>query len=96
MTSLPPTAAESRAIADADSLAGDLKEHIFKTLANGPHQDSHWVMNMEWLNELRKLEDHGGPLWRPSWTISEPQMLLGIPIEIRADGGVPHLELNHG
>ena len=48
---------------------------------------SHWVMNPEWRNELRKVTDGQGlPLWPAS------DLLLGLPCVIADDGGVPHLE----
>lgn len=77
----------------ADSLAGDLKQHILQAHADGPRRDSHWVMSGEWLTEIRRIEDGAGrPLFQPSWTIDAPQTLLGIPVEVRDGGGVPHLE----
>jgi HK97 family phage major capsid protein len=77
-----------------DSVAGDLKRHIYQAHADGPRKDSHWAMNLEWLNEIRRLDDNAGRLvWHPS-TASAPLMLLGIPVEVRDDGGVPHLEPN--
>ena len=54
---------------------------------------SHWVMNAEWLTELRGLlGPDGRPLWEPSASLSGPDILLGLPIEVREDGGAPHLE----
>lgn len=79
----------------ADSLAGDLRQHIYQAHAAGPRRDSRWVMSAEWLNECRKLEDGSGhAVFQLRWTIDAPQTMLGIPIEIRADGGPPHLELD--
>lgn len=77
-----------------DSLAGDLREHIYQSHANGPRKDSHWVMSPEWLNEIRKIDDSAGPIFRPSWNITAPQTLLGIPVDVRTDGDPPHLERN--
>ena len=73
-------------------LSGDLREHIYQTHANGPRRDSRWVMNLEWFNEVRRIGDRQGPLYHPGLTVSAPEYLLGIPIEVRDDGGVPHLE----
>ncbi len=78
-----------------DSLDGDLKRHIYQARADGPLYDSHWVMNLEWFNEVRRLEDSAGRvLSEPGLTVSAPVFLLGIPVEVRDDGGVPHLEPN--
>ncbi len=78
----------------SDTLTGDLREHIFRTYANTPTDEltSRWVMSLEWLNEVRKLDDSRGGLHRPGPAISAPEFLLGIPIEIREGGGPPHLE----
>ena len=49
-------------------------------------------MSLEWLNEVRRLDDSAGRLvWHPR-PVSAPLLLLGIPVEVREDGGVPHLE----
>lgn len=74
-------------------LTEDLRSHILAVYSDGPRRDSRWVMSPEWLNECRKIEDGTGhSMFRPSWTIDAPQKMLGIPIDVRADGGVPHLE----
>jgi HK97 family phage major capsid protein len=85
-----------------DSLAGDLREHIYRQVletplaAHGAVYDKlsfHWVMSLEWFKECRKLADAAGrALWEPGQRISGPVYLLGMPVEIRDDGGVPHLE----
>ena len=50
-------------------------------------------MSLEWFQELRKLEDDSRvALWHPGLTAAVPETLLGLPIEVRDDGGVPHLE----
>jgi HK97 family phage major capsid protein len=78
----------------ADSLAEDLKQHIYQTYENGPRRDSHWVMNPEWFNACRQIETPGGVMWHPDLTVSAPEAMLGIPVEVRDDGGPPHLELD--
>jgi hypothetical protein len=81
--------------APPDTLSGDLREHIYRTYmdTSGPERHmSHWVMNLEWLNEVRRLDDPTGVLYHPGLSASGPQMLIGLPIEIRDDGGPPHLE----
>ena len=75
-----------------DTLAGDLREYVYKAHADGPRRNSRWVMNLEWLNELRRLDDSRGRLYEPGLAVSAPEFLLGIPIEVREDGGAPHLE----
>lgn len=79
-----------------DDLPGDLREHIYRTWAATPaaaHKVSHWVMSLEWFNEVRRLDDsQGRSLYQPGMRVSAPEFLLGIPVEIRDDGGVPHLE----
>lgn len=75
------------------SIAEDLRAYIYETHASGPRRDSRWVMNLEWFNEVRRLDDsQGRVLYHPGVTVSAPEFLLGIPVEIREDGGPPHLE----
>jgi HK97 family phage major capsid protein len=78
----------------ADSLAGDLRQHIYQAHADGPRRKSRWVMNLEWFKELRRLDDsQGRVLYHPGVTEPfSPENLLGIPIVVREDGGAPHLE----
>jgi HK97 family phage major capsid protein len=54
-----------------------------------------WVMNGEWALECRKLaSDSGGsPWWTPPVNPDALSALFGFPVEVRKDGGVPHLEL---
>jgi len=76
----------------------ELRLHIYKELYAMPpaqRQAARWVMNPEWLNEVRCLDDRGtGPFWVPGLQPSAVERLLGLPVEIRDDGGVPHLECN--
>ena len=74
----------------ADTLAGDLIDHLYATLHAMPPAErrrAHWVMNDEWYHECRKAAMELG--YTP---ISTADLLIGKPIKIRADGGVPHLE----
>jgi predicted phage gp36 major capsid-like protein len=74
-------------------LSGDLREHIYQSHANGPRRNSRWVMSPEWLNETRRIDTAGGAsFWAHLSGMSGPEYLLGIPVEVRADGGPPHLE----
>jgi HK97 family phage major capsid protein len=78
-----------------ESLAGDLRDHLYRTCLETPHDDLsfRWVMSLEWFNEVRRLDDSAGhSLYEPGLKVSEPVYLLGMPIEIRDGGGVPHLE----
>lgn len=73
-------------------LSEDLQRCLFEALEHATPGD-HWVMSPEWLAEVRKLADATGrPLWVPSFSLSAPEHLLGYMIEVRKDGGVPHLE----
>jgi HK97 family phage major capsid protein len=52
-----------------------------------------WVMNDEWWHEVRRMSDSSGrPLFEPALLVGGPDLLLGKPVEVRPDGGVPHLE----
>ena len=74
-------------------LSGELRSAIYETFAAVPYLErnlSHWVMNQEWVNECRKLELEAGPAFWHFDRVGE--YMLGIPIEVRAEGGLPHLE----
>ncbi len=79
-----------------DTLSGDLYAHLLESIyVHEPEarQGAHWVMNAEWLAESRKITDaRGVPVWTPAMSPGGPQILLGFPIEVRKDGGAPHLE----
>ncbi len=81
-----------------DDLPGDLREHIYRTWAATPaaeHKVSRWVMSLEWFTECRRLDGSSGrTLYEPGIKVTGPEYLLGMPVEIREDGGVPHLERN--
>ncbi len=85
--------------AQPDSLTDDLRRYIYTMEAAEPRGVKlRWVMNTEWLNECRKLDDSRGAMWvrLSSAPLGTPEYLLGIPIEVRDDGGVPHLERADG
>ncbi len=74
-------------------LPAGLRQHIYQAHADGPRKNSRWIMNPEWVNEARKMTDSTGhALWHPSLSAGGADTLLGIPVEVRDDGGVPHLE----
>ncbi len=76
--------------------SGELLSYIFEAYAIVPAAErrvSHWVMNAEWFTEVRRVAGpDGGSLWHPSFTLGAPETLLGLPIEVRDDGGAPLLE----
>ena len=75
----------------AEPLGPDLYRHLVDELYDVPPAQRYrarWVMNGEWHDEVRHMADAmGKPLWRP-----DLPCLLGLPVEVREDGGVPHLE----
>jgi hypothetical protein len=79
----------------ADTLDGDLRRFLLEEMYRHPpaaRRGAHWVMNGEWALECRKLA--GAPLaLLPSMTPDGPEVLFGFPIEVRGDGGTPHLEI---
>ena len=81
LSAVPPT--------PQDELTRALRDYLYEMHAAGPREHSHWVMSLEWLNEVRKIDAGNVPAWL---AYSTPETILGIPIEVRADGGAPHLE----
>ena len=73
-----------------EELTEALRDHVYTMHSYGPRKDSCWVMNLEWLNEVRRLDDRKGAFFFPP--APGPELLLGIPIKVRGDGGPPHLE----
>src|SRR6266702_3225551 len=86
-----------------------LLDYLYETHANGPRENSHWVMNQEWMDEVLKIKG----LYAAHWTMNlnfltdrrgiDPdsgvtmgrlETILGIPFQISEDGGAPHLEAN--
>jgi hypothetical protein len=80
------------------ALTEDVLHHVHFMHAEVPAAErarSHWVMSAEWLNEVRQadLASQHGMYWTGlgrDW--AAPETLLGLPVEVREDGGVPHLE----
>jgi HK97 family phage major capsid protein len=73
----------------------ELRAYIFEAnylVPPAQRRTSHWVMNLEWFNEVRRLDDRSGPMFWAAFAVTAPETLLGLPIEIREDGGAPHLE----
>ena len=78
-------------LADAGSLSEALREHLHRIYADTPvaeRRSSRWVMNLEWFSEVQKLDN------RSFWDgpPAPVESILGLPLEIREDGGPPHLE----
>ena len=79
-------------------LAEDVLYHVYFVHAETPAAErrrSRWVMSQEWLNEVRQadLASQRGMYWTGlGRDRAAPEMLLGLPVEVREDGGVPHLE----
>lgn len=74
-------------------LTGALRSHLCQERASNRGVKSRWVMSLEWFRECQQLDAvPPGRLWYPPGTPVGPVTLLGLPVEIRKDGGVPHLE----
>jgi len=78
-----------------DSLGADLRRHLVFMLQSVPlpeRRTAHWVMSLEWLNEVRKLDDgHGFPFVPPYRPGDGPETVMGLPVEVRGDAGAPEL-----
>ena len=78
------------------SLREALLEHIYRVYADTPvaeRRASHWVMDPEWLNDVRMLDYRPGAFWVTPLPMSQPERLLDLPLELRKGAGPPHLEL---
>lgn len=74
-------------------LSEELRDYLYRTAAGRPRGRVRWVMSLEWLIEVRRVTGpSGAPLWQPL-PAPVPDCLLGIPVEVRGDAGVPDLEL---
>ena len=79
-------------LAGPGSLKEALREHIFWVHAHTPADErrrSHWVMDPEWLNDVRMLDSRS--FWHGP--VQQPETLLGLPMKFRKGAGPPHLEL---
>jgi len=71
-----------------EELTRDLHANLVRQYSDipaGRRQGCHWVMNLEWLNECRKIAP---PL---PMTGSFVEQIMGLPIRVTEDGGFPHL-----
>lgn len=76
--------------AERDDFRENLIRHLYKTALEWAAQDrgpARWVMDAVWLDEVRKADEHGAVA-----SAGSVAYLLGLPLEVREDGGVPHLE----
>lgn len=74
-----------------DQLSRDLYGHLVDLLRTvAPGQRRHWVMNLEWFSECRKIQRSGTILLAIPSPGREEHM-LGIPLTVTEDGGFPHL-----
>ena len=74
----------------AADLKDDLTRHLYSQLppdagmaqwAGDPYR---WVMNQEWFDTLRET-------FLDEWTPGMSVYLLGFPVTVEPDGGVPHV-----
>lgn len=62
--------------------------HAWYSVLPRHRQAAHWVMDVAWLARIKDMRDSkGGKLWA-----GDASRLLGVPFEVRPDGGFPHLE----
>jgi HK97 family phage major capsid protein len=78
-----------------NTLAQDLMIFLIETINNTPpplRKMSHWIMNTEWYLECRRLTDATGSLvWIPPVVVQGEEVLLGFPVEVSDQAGVPAL-----
>lgn len=89
----PPSAALAAPKTPQQELHEALHDHLFRELRETPFPErrhARWVMNQEWLDEITDMV-RAMP-YQPPPVFGEPVTLLGKPVDVRADGGVPHLE----
>jgi HK97 family phage major capsid protein len=62
--------------------------HAYYTVLPRHRVTAHWVMDAAWLARIKDMRDSKGEkLWAEG-----ASYLLGVPFEVRSDGGFPHLE----
>jgi HK97 family phage major capsid protein len=68
---------------------------LIETINNTPQplrKMSHWIMNAEWYLECHRMTDAmGHPLWMPPPQVSGQELLMGFPVEVDDQAGVPAL-----
>jgi len=81
---------------NAEPLGPDLLRYLLTILANMHPRErmgARWVMSPEWWLDCRNLADSSGhPVVLPPVRLNDPECLLGLRVEIREDGGAPHLD----
>ena len=92
----PPLPPITVPFADPYPLGEEVIRHLFATMDMTPAAErraSCWVMSTEWFNEVRRVADSmGRTAYAPPPGLGCVEQLLGLPIEVRDGGGVPHLE----
>ena len=74
----------------AEPLAKDLYRYLMDHLYSKPPAERrlmHWVMDTEWWQECEKITNEPLPV-HGNGVIT----MLGLPVTVKDDGGVPHLE----
>lgn len=76
-----------------DSLADDLLHYLHQTLAGTPREErGGWVMSPSWWAEVRKADPSGpAALFWQGVPFGRPETLLGLPLTVRDDAGVPRV-----
>lgn len=85
---------EAGGVSPQEELSAELRDYLYRELGDDrPPGRVRWVMNGEWHAEMRRCTTIAGrSLWLPGIRVSDPEYLFAIPVDIRDDGGVPHLE----
>lgn len=78
----------------------DLTKDLYAYLMSHMYSVSHdlrtqgyWVMSDAWRQEIRQLTDvNGYPIWTPSESLSDPEVLFGRPVHVDHRAGIPRLQ----
>ena len=60
-----------------------LLDYLYETHANGPRENSHWVMNQEWFDAC---------LAAARWPGDDPGILHGLPVTVDEREGFPRVD----
>src|SRR5258707_2907828 len=77
---------------EAPSLTDDLRDYLYRIYEATPgpeRRHCRWVVSLEWLNEVRKIDADKVPAWLAASPI---ETILCLPIDVREDAGAPWLE----
>ena len=77
-----------------DLIATCLRAYAAASALDCANRRTRWVMDLSHYKRLRAdVEARDGQHTDPeTWTLDPGDLLMGIPIDIRDDGGEPHLE----